>query len=255
MCSRCVSENYLWSAVGRMFFTRGGRRGTRDCRWIRDAPFHSEHHTQVHSSMGGGRATQYTGPAIHRHGNWTRGIDLWVGSRLARIAGRSWAGFEKGRTGRHRSGWPRLQRALVIAEFAIALTLLVGVALAVTSFSNLLRAARSDLRAPLERVLTFDLSRPESRPTDPASTRTFVHAVLERLRSTPGVLADSAQTNTPLYRSRESASFTFVGTRAQDDLSLQPQVDVGAVTPEYFKTFGVSLVKAARSTRGTTHLA
>ena len=59
-----------------------------------------------------------------------------------------------------RAGRNRMQRALVVVEFALALTLLAGGGLAVHSLMNL---SRTELGFPTERLLTFFLPIPPTR--------------------------------------------------------------------------------------------
>jgi putative ABC transport system permease protein len=165
-------------------------------------------------------------------------IPAWYGSRVDPGEALKQGGHASFGVGRS-----RLQRILVIGEFALALALLAGMGLAVRSFSNLLRAAQADLGLKTDHVLTFSLSLPKSKSRDPEKTAAYYKQMLSRIQSVPGVTSVSAQTGTPLYRLQRDKPFTIAGKPEYSDQAQRPTADIGAITPEYFKTFGVRLLK------------
>jgi putative ABC transport system permease protein len=159
----------------------------------------------------------------------------WYASRIdpgetLKEGGRSGVG-----AGRH-----RLRQSLVIGEFALALTLLTGAGLAIHSFLNLLRV---DLGLRTDHVLTFFLPVPDSRPKDPARIVAYYQQILFRINAVPGVSSASAMTGLPLFGSGFGMPFTVVGKPAFSDPSMRPNTGFGMVTPSFFQTFGVRLVK------------
>jgi putative ABC transport system permease protein len=83
-------------------------------------------------------------------------------------------------TGRSLSGGRhRLRRALVVVEFALALSLLAGGGLAIHS---LMKLADVNIGFRTERLLTFDLPVPIGRLTTPEQIVGFYDRVLERVR-------------------------------------------------------------------------
>jgi len=100
----------------------------------------------------------------------------------------------------------RLRRALVMVEFALALSLLTGGGLAIHS---LLRLTRTDLGFRTERLLTFSLPVPPARLADEAALRAFYRGMLERIEAMPGVSSASVSTGIPV----EGATLP-VGTRS-----------------------------------------
>jgi putative ABC transport system permease protein len=165
-------------------------------------------------------------------------IPAWYGSRVDPGEALKQGGHAGVGVGRQ-----RLQRVLVIGEFALALALLAGMGLAVRSFSNLLRAAQADLGVRTDHVLTFSLGHSKSRSSEPEEIVAYYRQMLSRIQSVPGVLSVSAQTSTPLYRLQRNKPFTIAGKPGYSDPSMRPTVGTGAITSEYFKTFGVHLVK------------
>ncbi|MGI8773302.1 MAG: ABC transporter permease [Acidobacteriaceae bacterium] len=155
---------------------------------------------------------------------------------------------ESGRSGIG-AGRQRLRRILVVGEFALALALLAGAGLAIHSFTKLLRV---DLGVRTDHVLTFYLPVPESRPKDPARIVAYYRQMLAGIASVSGVSNVSAQTGIPLLFPGFGMPFTIAGKPAFADPSLRPQTGFGAVTPDYFKTFGIRLLQGRTFTAQDT---
>jgi putative ABC transport system permease protein len=146
---------------------------------------------------------------------------------------------EGGRTGTS-AGKHRLRRVLVVGEFTLALVLLAGAGLAIHSFWNLTRV---DLGVKTDHVLTFSLPVPDSRSKDPAQISAYYRDILSRIDAVPGVQYASANTGTPLYGAGFGMPFTIVGGPTYADPSQRPGAGFGMVTPGFFSTFGIRLVK------------
>src|SRR4029079_1564277 len=128
----------------------------------------------------------------------------------------------------------RLRNALVVAEIALALILLVGAGLLVRSFVRVL-AADSGFRA--DGVLTASLPLPQSRFPEDAKRAAFVRDVVERMKAIPGV--EVASGALPLLGGWQS-SFTLEG-RPEPPPGQLPSADITRVTPDYFKAMSVRL--------------
>lgn len=137
-------------------------------------------------------------------------------------------------------GRNRLRRVLVIGEFALALALLAGAGLAIHSFWNL---TRMDLGVQIDHVLTFFLPVPDSRPKDAAKITTYYRQILASIAAVPGVKSASAETGLPLEGTGFGMPFTIAGGQTYSDPSQRPAAGFGMVTPDYFKTFGIEMVK------------
>ncbi|MGC1359541.1 MAG: ABC transporter permease, partial [Silvibacterium sp.] len=162
-------------------------------------------------------------------------IPAWSASRVdpaeaLKEGGRSGAGVARN----------RLRRALVVGEFALALALLAGAGLAIHSFWNLTRV---DLGVRTDHILTFGLSVPDSRPKDPAKITAYYRQMLASIAAVPGVTSASAETGIPLEGSGFGMPFIIAGGQTYSDPSQRPGASFGMVTPDYFKTFGIRLVK------------
>ena len=138
------------------------------------------------------------------------------------------------------AGKLHLRRILVVGEFALALVLLAGAGLAIHSFWNLTRV---DLGVKTDHVLTFSLPVPDQRSKDPVQITAYYHEILARIDAVPGVEHSSVMTGMPLYGAQFGMPFTIVGGPTRGDPSQRQVTGFGMVTPDYFATFGIHLVK------------
>lgn len=143
-----------------------------------------------------------------------------------------------GRTGGG-SGKRGVRRGLVIAEFALALTMLAGGGLALKSFWNLTRV---DLGLKTDHVLTFALPVPEKRFPQAERIIPYYQQMLEKIESVPGVKKAALTTGIPTSGNGFGLGFTIVGTPPVDP-SARPGAGFQVVTPGYHETFGIRVVK------------
>jgi putative ABC transport system permease protein len=141
-----------------------------------------------------------------------------------------------GRTGT--AGRTRFRSALVVAEVAIALVLLVGAGLMVLSLVRL-RAVDPGFRTT--RLVAVDLPLPQSRYDGPAQGA-FYRDVLARLQTQPATMQSALVFPVPLRGSSASAGIEIEGEPAVDRPS-QRLADLNMASPEFFSTVGVRLVK------------
>src|SRR5215475_13368852 len=138
------------------------------------------------------------------------------------------------------SGRRSLRHALVVVEFAMAVTLLAGAGLTILSFWN---RTQVDLGVRTDHILTFGLPVNEGRFSSTAQIDDFYRGLLERFQTVPGVVHASVSAPAlPLLSTGFPRRFSVVG-RTNDAHSLRPSAGVNMVTPEYFETFGMSLVR------------
>jgi putative ABC transport system permease protein len=146
-------------------------------------------------------------------------------ARLASLAGR----------GHQDEAGGRIRRALVVAQIAIAMVLLVGGALLMRT---LVRLQNVDLGFSASRVVTFRVDLPDEYPA--ARERSFYQELLDRLRAMPGVRAASAAYAVPLS-GRELGTSTEVEGRPVKS-GVHDQANFNIVQPELFQTLGVRLL-------------
>jgi putative ABC transport system permease protein len=139
---------------------------------------------------------------------------------------------DRGSTGRS-----RLRHALVVAQTAIAVVLLVAAGLLARSFFKVL-SMPSGIES--DSVLTTRLLLPASRYPDRASITTFFTAFLTRVRVLPGVRSAGAATGLPLAVASGDWGFDIEG-RGRVNGRRPGAADWFAVTPGYFETLGIPL--------------
>jgi putative ABC transport system permease protein len=143
--------------------------------------------------------------------------------------------------GRSGTGVPRQRgrRSLVALEFALALTLLAGAGLAIHSFRNL---SHIDPGVRTDHVLTFNLPVSQDRFSQPEQMTTFYRQLTEKLESISGVERASAATDAPLQGFGFGMYFGIPG-KIMGDLTSRPSSPFVMVTPGYYDTFGIRIVK------------
>jgi putative ABC transport system permease protein len=135
-------------------------------------------------------------------------------------------------------GRQHLLHALVVVEFALAVTLLGGAGLTILSFWN---RTQVDLGVRTDQILTFGLPVNERRFSSPAEIDVFYRQLLGKFQAVPGVAKASVSTGLPLLGFGIPSRFSVVG-QPEDTGSSRPSVGVQMVTPEYFETFGIRML-------------
>jgi putative ABC transport system permease protein len=137
-------------------------------------------------------------------------------------------------TGRH---W--LRRILVVGEFTLALALLAGAGLAIHSFWKI---TQLDLGVRTDHILTFNLPVPDGRLTQSDQIRTFYGGLLDRIQAVPGIASATVTTGMPLQYTGFGMPFHIAG-KAFANPADRPGAGFQMVTPDYFKTFGIRILK------------
>jgi putative ABC transport system permease protein len=141
-------------------------------------------------------------------------------------------------------GRMRIQGVLVTAEFALALTLLGGAGMALHSFWRL---TQIDLGVQTDHVLTGYLQphttgHRGAAPAVPPPRQILAdqRQMMESLRAVPGVQEVALTTTIPL-QGYDSFPFSVVGQPV--DAAHRSVADFEGVTPSFFKTFGIRLMR------------
>jgi len=144
------------------------------------------------------------------------------------------------REGQRVAGAPaRMRGALVIAEIAIAVVLLAGAGLLMRSFIALQRV---DPGFPIERLLTFRVGITGLAYAKTPPRVEFVNRAVERLASLPGVEAAAAGSGVPVAGRGTGAWFNVLA-RPTPPGTTPPAVPYRVITPGYFRTVGISLLR------------
>ena len=133
----------------------------------------------------------------------------------------------------------RTRQMLVVAEVALALTLLIGAGLLLRSFANL-RAVDPGFRH--DNVLTVDLNLPRSTYGEPARTAQFFDALFERLNAFPSVTAVGGVEQLPLSGPQQSSDFRIMGAPAPQP-GEEPDATYVSATPGYFTALSLKLMR------------
>src|SRR5262245_8285457 len=139
----------------------------------------------------------------------------------------------------------RLRGALVVAEIALSLVLLVGAGLMIRSLVGMLR---NDMGFNPHSVLSFRISLPEEKYSE-AQRRGFYYQLLKRLETLPGVVRAGAVSIVPMSDNSEGKFFEIVG-RPPFEKGKEPGGDYRVVTPGYFDAIGMSLRRGRDFTAG-----
>ena len=145
---------------------------------------------------------------------------------------------ESGRSATPRRTRLALRGALVVAQLACSVVLVVGAGLLVRSLIALYHV---DLGFKPGGVLTALVQLPLSDYRDAESVVRFYRQLSERLEALPGVAGAGAARVLPLARNIGDWSITIEGRPTEPNEN--PNGDFQSVTPGYFRAFGVELVR------------
>jgi putative ABC transport system permease protein len=136
-------------------------------------------------------------------------------------------------------GTHAVRRLLVVAELALALTLLTGAGLLVKSFARLQGV---DPGFDPDDLLTFNLSLPSSRYRSDTAQIAFFDAAIPRIAQVPGIRAVGATSVLPFSGSWSTASLEIEGYQAPQG-QPGPWGDIRIVSPGFFEAMHVPLLK------------
>jgi predicted permease len=143
-----------------------------------------------------------------------------------------------GRGGLTQHSANRIKRVIVVAEVALAVTLLSGAGLLIRSFQRLV-AVDPGFRP--EGVLTMKLRLPARAYDDVSKLRQFESTLESRLRELPGVRTAAVSNYAPLDGSSFVLTYTIRG-RAPVRPSDEPAANIRLITPDYFTVIGTPMV-------------
>jgi hypothetical protein len=132
----------------------------------------------------------------------------------------------------------RLRSALVVTEVALSLLLLVGAGLLIKSF---LRLRQVDTGFTADHLLTMRLFPPESSYPDDRRAADLYENLLQRLRSKPGVADAAVASGVPI--GGQNGGTVIQIDRGPSDADMGRTAEFRVVSPEYFRTLGVRLLR------------
>jgi putative ABC transport system permease protein len=146
---------------------------------------------------------------------------------------------EGGRSGSTGVKARRVRTTLVVAQIALSLVLLIGAGLMLRSFAEL--QASSPGLDPTN-VVAAGVALPGARYVSEEPRRQFMRRVIDRLEATQGIEAAATITPLPLSGNGWQTSFTVEGY-PEPEPGRFPTNDIARITPDYFRTMGIRLLR------------
>ncbi|HYY56001.1 MAG TPA: ABC transporter permease [Pyrinomonadaceae bacterium] len=139
-------------------------------------------------------------------------------------------------TGRGRQ---RFRQALIVSEVALSLVLLVGAGLMMKSFWRLQHV---ELGFNPDNLLVMDMALPQTRYPERSQAALFQQRLVERINALPGVASAASVSILPLSGGNSCDGTTIEGRAAASPADI-PCVEVRDISPGYFRTMGVPLLR------------
>ncbi len=158
-----------------------------------------------------------------------------LGSRVDLVSALKQGGNQSGDSGARK----RMQGALIVAQVAVSVVLLVGAGLLLSSFYKL-QQVETGYRS--DGVLSAQIFGNFSRYPTINEQRNLYLPVLERLQSAPGVNTVAITNAVPLGGGAPGTTRFTIEGRMEDDPDRRPAADVRVASPQYFATLGIPLV-------------
>jgi predicted permease len=143
-------------------------------------------------------------------------------------------GTGEGSAGRH-----HFRSGLVVAELSLALVLLASAGVFVKSLAKLKDV---DVGFRPHGLMTAALALPDRQYNTPDKQIAFLSSTLERLSHSPGIVSAAAGVPLPFSGFGGSASFNIEG-RVSPPGDPGPHGDIRGVSPRYFETMGIRLLR------------
>ena len=137
------------------------------------------------------------------------------------------------------TGRRSMQSALIVAQVAVSVVLLVGAGLLLTSFYRLQQV---DAGYRSDGVLSAQVYGNFSRYGNINALRRLYMPILDQLEGQPGVVSAAITNAVPLAGAAPGTTRFDIDGRVTDDPSLRPSTDVRVASDRYFDTIGIPLV-------------
>ena len=138
------------------------------------------------------------------------------------------------------TGKARMRSALVVAEVALAVVLVVGAGLLLRSFWNLTAV---DAGFNRNNLTIFRLALPNAQFPEAARRAGFYRELLDRIRAVPGVQAAAAMSGLPPSRQVNANDTEFVGVPGPPAGPIHNVDFYQFVTASYLSTMGIPVVE------------
>jgi putative ABC transport system permease protein len=129
---------------------------------------------------------------------------------------------------------------LLICQVALSLVLLFGAALMARSFQAI---QNIPLGFNPKNLLTADIYLPRSRYPTQSQCKAFFDSLQAKLKNQPGIKSVGMDDDLPFeFGARNMGPFGVAG-RAQPDKAHRPRTEIELVSPDYFRTLEINLLK------------
>jgi predicted permease len=132
----------------------------------------------------------------------------------------------------------KANNALVVAQLALSVVLLIAAGLVLKSFQNLTQV---ELGFQPRGVTSIQLPLPQRIASNAAAMSTFVNATLPRVRALPGVQNAALVSAPPMDSDNSEMDGYLIEGRPLPPSGSEDQTYRVAVSPDYFKTVGIPL--------------
>jgi putative ABC transport system permease protein len=149
------------------------------------------------------------------------------------------ASLREGPRGSGYSVTDRTRRSLVIAEVALAVTLLTGASLLAKSFVNLLRI---DPGFSPENVVALPVFVYAQYPTEPQRA-VFIQETVAKIEAVSGVVAAGAASTIPFSEVLGDARTRLSIERRPLPAESEPTIGLNVTTPGYFQAMGIAVAR------------
>jgi len=146
---------------------------------------------------------------------------------------------EGGRSSGNLPSRSRQRNALIVSEVALSLVLLVGAGLMIKSF---IRVQQVNPGFQTEAIQTARITLPSAKYAEKNQQADFFRSVIDRLKVTPGVELAAAISRAPLTPGNSDRTLEIEG-QPNDPQFSGPDADYRVITPNYFRTLGIPLVR------------
>jgi putative ABC transport system permease protein len=134
----------------------------------------------------------------------------------------------------------RVRDLLVMLQVAVAFVLLIGAGLMIRSLVNLQRV---DGGYETTGVLTARVDLNWTRYTSAAQVRDFATGLFSRVEGQPGVISMAVSSDFPLLNGQPSSQPFLIQGMEPREGEPGPTSDVTVVSPQYFRTIGIPVLK------------
>ena len=132
----------------------------------------------------------------------------------------------------------RVQSALIVAQVAVSVVLLIAAGLLLLTFYRLQRV---DPGYRGDRVLSAEVFGNFSKYSTPQSVRALYTSVLGRLESSPGVISAAITNGVPLSGVQPGQTRFQIRGVTYENPDVAPTADIRVATPRYFDTLAIPM--------------